>query len=59
MNDMRVLQVEIPNDVKYKFSNKVKFYDLRMQNVIYTLVQMFNDGEFDELFNIPKEDECG
>jgi hypothetical protein len=24
--------------------------------VIFTLIQMFNDGEFDEVFNIPKED---
>jgi len=55
MNDMRVLQVEIPNDIKYKFSNKVRFYDLKMQDVIFTLVQMFNEGEFDEVFNIPKD----
>ena len=55
MSDMKVLQVEIPNEVKYKFSNKVKFYDLKMQDVLYTLVQMFNDGEFDEVFNIPED----
>ena len=55
MNDMKILQVEIPHDVKYKFSNKVKFYDLKMQDVIFTLVQMFNEGEFDNTFNIPKE----
>lgn len=55
MGDMKVLQVEIPNEVKFKFTNKVKFYDLKIQDVVFTLVQMFNDGEFDEVFNIPKD----
>jgi hypothetical protein len=56
MNDMRMIRISIPNDVRYKFTNKVKFYDLTAHDVIFTLIQMFNDGEFDEVFNIPKED---
>ena len=55
MNDMKVLQVEIPHDIKFKFSNRAKFYDLKTQDILYTLVQMFIEGKFDEIFNIPDD----
>lgn len=54
---MKSLQVDLTNEIKFKFANKVKFYDLTIQNVICTLVQKFNDGDFDEMFNIPKDQE--
>ena len=55
MNDIKYLHVELPSDMKYYFSNKVKFYDLKVQDVVQTCIQMFLDGDLDDVFNIPKD----
>lgn len=52
---IKILQTEIPSDVKFEFTQRVKFYDLTIQEVLFTMVQAFNKGELDHIFNIPQD----
>ena len=52
---VKQILVVVPAHVKYNFMQKIKFYELDSRNVIGVLMQKFIDGDFDDLFNIPKD----
>ena len=52
MNPSSNIRVQLDKRLYYKFKNKCKFYDLKIQNVFSFFVEKFIDGDFDEDFDI-------
>ena len=48
------LQINIPEDIKFKFQNKCDFYELNQSNVVCFLIEKFLENKFDEELNINK-----
>ena len=48
------LQINIPEDIKFKFQNKCDYYELNQSNVVNFLIEKFNEGIFDEELGINK-----
>jgi hypothetical protein len=48
------LQINIPEDIKFKFQNKCDYYELNQSNVINFMIEKFNEGMFDEELGITK-----
>jgi hypothetical protein len=46
------MRTQVSKDLHFKVSNKCKFYDIKIQDVLTNLLQRFVDGEFDKDFNI-------
>ena len=51
--DIKSILVDLPEHTHFKFVQKVKYYDLTIQQVVNTLIEGFNDGVFDRYLSIP------
>jgi hypothetical protein len=48
----------MPSPVYFKFKNKVRYYGMNTSDVICILVEYFNEGKFDDLFDIKEDKPC-
>ena len=48
------LQINIPEDLKFKFQNKCDYYELNQSNVVNFLIEKFIKNEYDEELGINK-----
>lgn len=52
MQDSTNMRIQISKNLYFKFSNKCKFYDIKIQDIMTNLLTRFVEGEFDKDFNI-------
>lgn len=52
MKKIKYITFPIPEDKHFTFSNKCRFHDITMQEVLAFLVGKFLEGEFDEELNL-------
>jgi hypothetical protein len=48
------LQINIPENIKFKFINKCDYFELNQSNVVNFLIEKFNEGVFDEELGITR-----
>jgi hypothetical protein len=54
---IKKFSVVVQEPIYFRFIQKTKFYELSSQDVFAVLLTKFNNGDFDDLFGIPEEED--
>ena len=56
MSKIGYVTIPLKADIRFKFKNRCKFYDITSQEVLSFLIDKFLEGDFDKELNIPTDE---